>query len=173
MFQKFVPIFSSLKFHWSLKIQFVKLKYVIYYSFNIEYLICLPLCFLTFSKWWGIECTSSQSVSKKHFSRRSVVTLSWSSVLGAGSLYVVLSTIIQMVSRGFTSREFASPSPFAIKFANPSGAHVRRLFLFKAFKTFVGHISSYCCARNFYIVKLIFLRFCLVESLRIYLQLFR
>ena len=61
-------------------------------------------------------------------------SLSSSSVLGAGSLNVVLSTIIQMVSRGFTSREFAGPSPFAIKFANPSGAHVRRLFLFKAFQ---------------------------------------
>ena len=86
-------------------------------------------------------------------------SLSSSSVLGAGSLYVVLSTIIQMVSRGFTSREFASPSPFAIKFANPSDTHVRRLFLFKGFKTFVGHTSSYCCARNFYIVKLIFFTF--------------
>ena len=39
-----------------------------------------------------------------------------SSVLGeSGSLYVVLLTIIQMVSRGFTSREFASRSPFANK----------------------------------------------------------
>ena len=28
--------------------------------------------------------------------------------------------IIQMVSRGFTSDEFVSRSPFAIKFANPS-----------------------------------------------------
>ena len=46
-------------------------------------------------------------------------SLSSSSVLGAGSLYVVLSTIVQMVSRGFTSREFVSPSPLAIKFANP------------------------------------------------------
>ena len=46
--------------------------------------------------------------------------LSSSSYLGAGSLYVNSSTIIQMVSRGFTSREFASRSPFAIKFPNPS-----------------------------------------------------
>ena len=47
--------------------------------------------------------------------------LSSSSVLGAGSLYFVTSTIIQMVSRGFTSRAFASRSFFAIKFANPFG----------------------------------------------------
>ena len=44
---------------------------------------------------------------------------SLSSVLGAGSLYVS-STIIQMVSRGFTSREFAGRSSFGIKLANPS-----------------------------------------------------
>ena len=46
--------------------------------------------------------------------------LSSSSYLGASSLYVFSSTIIQMVSRGFTSREFASRSRFAIKFPNPS-----------------------------------------------------
>ena len=38
VFKKFVPIFSSVKFHWLLKVQFLKLKYVIYYSFNIVYL---------------------------------------------------------------------------------------------------------------------------------------
>ena len=43
-----------------------------------------------------------------------------SSVLGAGSLYVVWSTIIQMVSRGFTSHEFAGWSSFGTKLANPS-----------------------------------------------------
>ena len=36
--------------------------------------------------------------------------LSPSSVLGAGSLYVVPSTIIQMVYRVFRSRELAAPS---------------------------------------------------------------
>ena len=46
--------------------------------------------------------------------------LSSTSVLGAASLYVVSSTIIQMVSRGFTSREFAGRSSFSIKLANPS-----------------------------------------------------
>ena len=55
-----------------------------------------------------------------------------------GSLYVVSSTIIQMVSRGFTSREFAGRSSFGIKLANPSDTmlarSVHRLFLFKAFK---------------------------------------
>ena len=62
--------------------------------------------------------------------------LSSSSYLGAKSLYVFSSTIIQMVSRGFTSREFASRSPFAMKFQillTPC-LHVRRLFLFKAFQ---------------------------------------
>ena len=102
-------------------------------------------------------------------------SLSSSSVLGAGSLYVVLSTIIQIVSRGFTSREFASPLPFAIKFANPfdTMSACTPLFSLQGFPTIVGHISSYCCTRNFHIVKLIFFPFCLVELLRIYLQLFR
>ena len=36
--------------------------------------------------------------------------LSSSSVVGAGSLYVVSSKITQMVSRGFTSREFVDRS---------------------------------------------------------------
>ena len=102
----------------------------------------------------NIECTSSQSVSKETFfhPKRSH-SLSSSSVLGAGSLYVVLSTIVQMVSRGFTSREFASPSPFAIKFSNPlhTMSACAPLFSLQGFPIFVGHISSYCCTRNFYI----------------------
>ena len=62
--------------------------------------------------------------------------VSSSSYLGASSLYVFSSTIIQMVSRGFTSREFASRSPFAFKFQillTPC-LHARRLFLFKVFQ---------------------------------------
>ena len=102
--------------------------------------------------------------------------LSPSSYLGAGSLYVFSSEIIQMVSRGFTSREFASRSPFAIKFPNPSDIMLACVppFSLQGFPTFAGHISSYRCARNFDIVKLkFFLPFCLVDLLRIYLQLFR
>ena len=61
--------------------------------------------------------------------------------MGAGSLYVVSSTIIQMVSRGFTSHEFAGWSSFGIKLANPSDTmlawRVHRLFLFKAFQLFL------------------------------------
>ena len=38
VFQKFVLIFSSLKFHWLLKYSVYNLSNVIYYSFNIEYL---------------------------------------------------------------------------------------------------------------------------------------
>ena len=48
--------------------------------------------------------------------------LSLSTVLRAASLYVLLSTIIQMVSRVFISLEFASRSSFSIKFANSSDA---------------------------------------------------
>ena len=40
----------------------------------------------------------------------------------AGSLYVVSSTIIQMVTGGFGSREFAGRSSFGVKFANSSDA---------------------------------------------------
>ena len=78
------------------------------------------------------------------------------------TLYVISLTIIQMVSRGFTSREFASRSPFAIKFANPFDTMSKGggpLFSLQGFPTFVGHISSYCCTRNFYIVKLSFFIF--------------
>ena len=93
-----------------------------------------------------------------HFSRQGVCIhcLSSSSVFGAGSLCVVSSTIIQMVSRGFTSREFANRSPFATKFANPSDtmSACAPPFSLRGFPTFVGHISSYCCARNFDIVNL-------------------
>ena len=66
---------------------------------------------------------SSQNVSEGTFfqAKRLRHCLSSSSVLGAGSLYVVSSKIIQMVSRGLTSREFAGRSSFAIKFPNPSG----------------------------------------------------
>ena len=67
--------------------------------------------------------------------------LSSSSVLGAGSLYVVSSTIIQMVSRGFTSHQFAGRSSLGIKLANPSDTmlawSVHRLFLFKDFQLFL------------------------------------
>ena len=99
-----------------------------------------------------------------------------SSDLGAGSLYVFLSTILQMVSRGFTSRGFASRSPFAIKFPNPSDtmSACSPPFSLQGFPTLAGHISSYRCARNFDIVKLkFFLPLCLADLLRIYLQLFR
>ena len=81
--------------------------------------------------------------------------LSSSSVLGAGSLYVVSSTIIQIVFRGFKSREFASRSPFAIKFANPSDtmSPCARPFSPEGFLTFVGHTSSCCCARGTLILQ--------------------
>ena len=85
---------------------------------------------------------SSQGVSKvTFFQAKCSHCLSSSSVLGAGSLYVVSSTIIQMVSRGFTSHEFAGWSSFGIKLANPSDTmlawSVHRLFLFKAFQLFL------------------------------------
>ena len=68
--------------------------------------------------------------------------LSSSSVLGAGSLYVVWSKMIQMVSGGFTSCEFAGRSSFAIKFLNPSGTMSACVppFSLQGFPTFVGHI---------------------------------
>ena len=46
--------------------------------------------------------------------------LSACSVLGARSLFLVSLRIIQMVSRRFTSPEFAVWSFFGIKFTNPS-----------------------------------------------------
>ena len=84
--------------------------------------------------------------------------LTSSSYFGAGSLYVFWSTIIQMISRGFTSRELAGRSPFAIRFANPPDtmSACAPPFSLQGFPTFAGHISSYRCARNFDIVKLKF-----------------
>ena len=90
--------------------------------------------------------------------------LSLSSVLGAESLYVVSSTIIQMVSRVFILGEFAGRSSFGtfgLKFANSSDAmltwSVHCLFSLQGFPTFVGHISPSHCTWNFDIVKLKFL----------------
>ena len=105
--------------------------------------------------------------------------LSSSSVLGAGSLYVVSCTIIQMVSSGFTSGKFAGQSSFGIKLANPSDTmlawSVHRLFLFKAFQLFlVTYPHSIVLETLIDNVKLkFFLTLCMVEILRIYLQLFR
>ena len=98
--------------------------------------------FLTFFKRWGIDCTSSQSVSEvTYFQAKRSHCFSSTSVLGGGSLYVDSSTITQIVSRGFTSREFAGQSSFRIKLANPSDTmlawSVHRLFLFKAFQLFL------------------------------------
>ena len=105
---------------------------------------------------------SSQGVPEgTFFQAKCSHCLSSSSVLGAGSLYVVWSKMIQMVSRGFTSCEFAGRSSFAIKFLNPSGtmSACAPPFCLQGFPTFVGHISSYSCARNFEILKLIFFTF--------------
>ena len=99
--------------------------------------------------------------------------------MGAGSLYVVSCTIIQMVSRGFTSREFAGQSSFGIKLANPSDTmlawSVHCLFLFKAFQLFlVTYPHSIVLETLIDNVRLkFFLTLCMVEILRIYLQLFR
>ena len=76
------------------------------------------------------------------FQARCSHCLSSSSGLETGSLYVVSSTIIQMVSRGFTSHEFAGWSSFGIMLANPSdtmlAGSIHRLFLFKAFQLFLA-----------------------------------
>ena len=80
-----------------------------------------------------------------------------------------------MVSWGFTSREFAERSSFGIKFADPSDTmsarSVHRLFLFKAFQPLLV-IYLHTVALETCRVE-VFLPFCLVELLRIYLQLFR
>ena len=72
-----------------------------------------------------------------------------------------------MVSRGFTSREFAGRSPFAIKFPNPSHTmHVLRLFLFKAFQPllviYLHTVVETLILRSW----IFFLPFCLVKLLR-------
>ena len=92
------------------------------------------------------------------FQAKRIHCLTSSSDLGAGPCYVFWSTIIQMVSRGFTSREFTSRSPFAIKFPNPSDtmSACAPPFSLQGFPTFADHIFSYRCARNFDIVKLKF-----------------
>ena len=100
-------------------------------------------------------------MSKKHFSRRSVVTVLARPVFLGLDLCILSCQRKSMVSRGFTSREFASRSPFAIKFANPSDtmSACAPPFSLLGFPIFVGHKSSYCCARNFDIVKLNFFIF--------------
>ena len=121
---------------------------------------------------------SSQGVSKvTFFQAKCSHCLSSSSVLGARSLYVVSSTIIQMVSRGFTSHKFAGWSSFGIKFANPSDTmlawSVRRLFLFKAFQLFWWLIPLPLCLKLWSILWSwnFFTSLCFVALLSIYLQL--
>ena len=128
------------------------------WSISKQNVLLVP-CYLTFYKWWGREYMRSKSVSDDTFfhAERSLC-LSSSSVFGAWSLYVVLSKIIQMVSRGFTSREFAGRSSFVMKFPNPSGT-MSSPFSFQGFPTFNGHTSSYRCAWNFETVKLNFFTF--------------
>ena len=97
--------------------------------------------------------TSSQTMSKvTFFQARRSQCLSSSSVLGDGSLYAVSSTITQMVSRGFTSHEFAGRSSFGIKLADPSDTSacmisVHRLFPFKDFNFFCN-LSPYSGVRT-------------------------
>ena len=72
--------------------------------------------------------------------------------MGAGSLYVVSSTIIQMVTRGFASREFAGRSSFGIKFTNSSDAmpawSVHRLFFSSRLSNLCwSHISTPLCSK--------------------------
>ena len=113
---------------------------------------------------WVIECTSTQSVSKDtlFYARRSHC-LSSSSDLGAGSLYVFLSTTTQMVSGGFTSREFPSRSPFAIKFPNPSNtlSTCATPFPLQGFPTFAGHIIIFTplCSKLWYCEVEVFFTF--------------
>ena len=77
-----------------------------------------------------------------------------------------------MVSRGFTSREFASRPPFAFKFANLSDTvsacpHVRCLFLFRAFQPLlVIHLHTVVLETLILLEVEFFLPFCLVEFLR-------
>ena len=65
-----------------------------------------------------------------------------SSVLGAGSLYVVSSTIIQMVSSGVTSREFAV-------WLTPCLHEVYTAFFSSRLCNFFRNLSPHRCARNF------------------------
>ena len=67
--------------------------------------------------------------------------LSSSSVLGAGSLYVVSLTIIQVVSRGLACR-----SPFTISLQIHTMSACAAPFYLQGFLTFFGHISSHRCA---------------------------
>ena len=101
--------------------------------------------------------------------------LSSSSVLRAGSLYVVSFTIIQMVSSGLKSHEFG------IKLENPSDTmlpwSVHCLFLFKAFQHFLVTYTHTIVLENLIDkVKLKFFYlnflFCgIITHIQLYLQL--
>ena len=108
--------------------------------------------------------------------------LSSSSDLEAGSLYVFCSTIIQMVPTGFTSREFASRSPFALKFPNPSDtmSACSPPFSLQGFPSLAClYLHTVVLETYIDIVRLKFfftslpLPLCLADLLRMFLQLFR
>ena len=131
---------------------FVRLNFTNYNKKPFVKLSMLLITHLTLNNWnignqnvflyifWHFLRGEVQNVRAPKACLKSHISSS-TSVLGAASLYVVSSTIIQMVSRGFTSREFAGRSSFGIKLANPSDTmlawSVHRLFLFKAFQLFL------------------------------------
>ena len=111
--------------------------------------------------------SSASACEDTFFQAKRSHCLNSSSVFGAWSLYVVSSKIIQIVSRGFTSCEFAGRWSFAIKFPSLP-------FSLQGFSTFVGHIFIPLCSKLWNCDVEFFLPFCLVELLRnaIYLQFF-
>ena len=158
VFQKFIPVFSSLKVHWLLKMPFIKqsMLFIIHLTlnnWNVSNQNVLLNFFRTFSKWWGIECTSSQSVL--FFQAKRSHCLSSSSVLGARSLYFGTSTIIQMVST-CVCRPVVLCYKVCKSFWHNVCMKCAPPFSLQGFPTFVGHISPCRCARNSNIVKLKF-----------------
>ena len=110
---------------------FSKIKYVIPYSFYIEWLkyissqLGLLYFVLTFFDQQAIECVGSLSVSwVTFFQANRGHFFSLSSVFGVESLYVISSIMLQLFFKGFRSGEFAGQSPLDIKFGKFLWHHV-------------------------------------------------
>ena len=186
-FKSSFRFFLHLNFTWLLKIPFVKLSmlFIIHLTltnWNISNQNVFIYDFWHFlSGDRGIECTSSHSVSKFTFfhAKRSRCRSSSSLFFGGGaqSVHVVSPTIIQMISRGFTSREFASRSSFSISLQILLKPYQHKVcttfFLYKAFQPLlVTYLHTVVLETLILWSWNFFLPFCLVGLLCIYLQLF-
>ena len=129
--------------------------------------------FLTFSKWWVIECTSSQSASKETFfqANRNYCLFSSSSVFSW--CWIFLWCLVNVTPDGLLRVYITwvcQPSTLGFQVCKSFWHHVRMCAAFfssRLFNLCWSYIFILLCSKLWYCWKLnFFLPFCLVEFLR-------